>query len=340
MILHPDRYNTGAPARKLGVVVHTSESSDTSHDSLLRFLQSAGDRPTSDGGVYGSGYTAITDGHGGYTRVADPDVAPFHAPPLNATWAGVCIPGRAAQTRDEWLDEISRAHIRGAARFIVDQWNLDDRTWPLTGPVSPAELLTGRQGITSHLNVGLAWRRTNHTDPGPHFPWDVLLADVAELSTPQPIPPVSPEEDRMQVVVFEYGGQRTDPYAVAGLEARAIPGQVDGVPCLPGALEAAGQPAPVVWHSSAARCLTLRGIPHLPGAPRHIPGHVGGPDTRQRRMTRDERGLILFATIVGLLAAFAWPDVRLVCCIGLAVAVITLLYRARIEPWPAPEEAP
>lgn len=57
-------------------------------------------------------------------------------------------------------------------------------------------------------------------------------------------------------------------------------------------------------------------------------------------MTSDERGLCLFATIVVLLAAFAWPEMRLVCCIGLAVAVITLLYRARIEPWPAPEEDP
>ena len=44
--------------------------------------------------------------------------------------------------------------------------------------------------------------------------------------------------------------------------------------------------------------------------------------------------------VVVLLAAWQWPGTRLICCTGLAVAVVTLLYRSHIEPWPAPEEDP
>lgn len=188
-LLHPDRYNPCYPnqIRKLGVVIHTSESDDATHDVLVRLLQGPGDRLNPDGSKYGAGYHAVTKGGpnmiGSYTRMADPDAGPFSAPPFNYTWAHVCIPGRAAQTRDQWLDEYSRDHIHGAALFVVDQWIMDGKSYPLDfRTVVGLQQFLG--GYTSHNNVSYAFHKSTHTDPGPNFPWDVLAADIAALSTP------------------------------------------------------------------------------------------------------------------------------------------------------------
>ena len=46
----------------------------------------------------------------------------------------------------------------------------------------------GRRGYTSHAEVSKAFRQTDHTDPGVNFPWDVLAAEIARLTTtPQTI---------------------------------------------------------------------------------------------------------------------------------------------------------
>lgn len=190
MTLHPDRYSTsGVTLRKLGVVVHDSESGDGSSAALLSALASPGDRPNSHGGVYGSGYHAVTDGTGGYTEVATAAMGPYAAPPTNKAWWHVCMPGRAVQTRTEWLDPLSRAHIRGAARFIVDKHAVDG--FPLQR-LSAAQLAAGDHGYCGHVDVTNAWHQTDHTDPGAGFPWDVLASDIAALLAPVEPPAVPP----------------------------------------------------------------------------------------------------------------------------------------------------
>jgi hypothetical protein len=110
---------------------------------------------------------------------------------------------------------------------------------------------------------------------------DNLPAAVLAYERPPTFPPPTPipaEDDDMRVIQFEWAGARSRPYAVGALEARAIPGVIDGVDCLPSALLAAGQSAPIVWASPAARALTLRGFPHAEGdlvlLPQHFGGHV------------------------------------------------------------------
>lgn len=186
VLLHPDRFSTsGVSIRKVGCCLHTNEGPDGSGASLLRYLQRPGDRPLGGGRMYGSGYHAIA-GEVDWVDLADAACGPYHAPPINKTWWAICIPGYAAQTRDQWLDTPSRSFIRCVARFIVDRAARDG--FELRRP-SIAELRGGAGGYCSHGDVARAWGQTDHTDPGPNFPWDVLAADIADLSAPIVIPP-------------------------------------------------------------------------------------------------------------------------------------------------------
>ena len=201
ILLHPDRYNLCQPSqvRKFGVVVHDSESSDGSSANLVAALKSPGDRTNLDGTKYGAGYHAVTNGVGGYVLMADGTAGPFAAPPANYNWWHVCMPGKASQTRDEWLDTLSRAHIKGVAKFIHDSWVTDGKTW---SPyfVFADQLQRGVHGYTSHYQDSIAWKRSTHTDPGFNFPWDVLAADVYALTNPKPPTPDPSEEDEMKYV--------------------------------------------------------------------------------------------------------------------------------------------
>lgn len=194
MLLNADRYYPTKTLVKYGVVVHDSESGDGSSATLVNLLQQPGDRISARGSVYGAGYHAVTDGKGGYVQVADASAGPYAAPPLNPTWWHVCMPGRAIQTRAEWLDELSYAHIRGVAKFIMDKWNEDGRSWPLQF-VSYINLKNGQRGYTSHAQVSLAWHETDHTDPGGTYPWDVLTQEIQKLIQPS-------EDDEMSNVRF------------------------------------------------------------------------------------------------------------------------------------------
>lgn len=204
--LNPDRYSTtGVSLRKTVIVVHDAESGDGAAIQLLAALQSPGDRLIEGSNPprkYGSGYSAVTDGNGGYVEVADAHMGPFAAPPLNKTGWHVCMPGVAAQTRDQWLDDLSRNHIRGVARFIVDKSTGIDNL-PMVR-IDFHGLLAGDRGYCGHADVSQAWHQTDHTDPGPSFPWDVLADDIAALvhAAPAPPAPTPDPEDDMTMILY------------------------------------------------------------------------------------------------------------------------------------------
>lgn len=204
--VHPDRYTITSHTRKVGVVVHDAESNDNSAQALCDLMARPGDRPSPNtpGKMYGSSYHAITtnDPHDApYVQVQGPDHGPFSAPPVNGTWWHVCMPGRANQGATGWADEASQAGIRGVAKFIVDKSSLDG--FPLAR-CSVSDLLAGDGGYCGHVDISQAWHQSDHTDPGPTFPWDQLAVEIVKLTEPQPGPepqpptPVpSPEDDAM-----------------------------------------------------------------------------------------------------------------------------------------------
>jgi hypothetical protein len=100
--------------------------------------------------------------------VRDADVA-WHAPGANHNGLGFEHAGYSAQRSREWSDRYSRAMLDRSARLAAAkcrQYGIP-AVW-----LFPVDLLAGRRGITSHWNVSRAYRRSDHTDPGPSFPVD------------------------------------------------------------------------------------------------------------------------------------------------------------------------
>lgn len=44
--------------------------------------------------------------------------------------------------------------------------------------IGVGQLLAGAHGICGHIDVSQAWHQTDHTDPGPDFPWDRFMGYV------------------------------------------------------------------------------------------------------------------------------------------------------------------
>lgn len=90
------------------------------------------------------------------------------------------------QTRAQWLDPASDATLWMAAKQMARdcaKYGLPVRK------LTPGQMRDGVKGICGHWDVTLAYGLGDHTDPGPHFPWDVLLDRVNQfLVTPAASP--------------------------------------------------------------------------------------------------------------------------------------------------------
>jgi hypothetical protein len=123
--------------------------------------------------------------------VLDKDVA-YAAPGANHNGWHLELAGFARQTRAEWLDDYGRRMLTGPAAEAIAEKS-QEHNIPLEF-VDAAGLRAGRRGVTTHNEVRLAFGRTDHTDPGPGFPMDVLL-DAARNRLHPPV-----EEDTVNFV--------------------------------------------------------------------------------------------------------------------------------------------
>ena len=185
--VHPDRQGADRTGGRIDYIIgHTSEQSgledpDDAED-LARYLTSKGDRPSPSrpGEFYGASYHAITDTDRVLPCTLDTRVA-YSAGGGNQYGLHICLPVRAAQTRAQWLDEGSRPYIRQFAEYIVDKATEHDI--PLRH-LTPGDMSAGGRGYADHATVSLAYKKSDHTDCGSSFPWDVLAADIAAITTP------------------------------------------------------------------------------------------------------------------------------------------------------------
>lgn len=100
----------------------------------------------------------------------------------------------AAMTRDQWLSEDDvdvwiqwinggrgawrhirspKSMLRNAAAWVRDrcaQYGIAVRK------IGAADLRADRDGICGHADTSAAWGETDHTDPGPNFPWPEFIA--------------------------------------------------------------------------------------------------------------------------------------------------------------------
>lgn len=163
-------YTKGRPdGPPLWIVVHDMEANETATTAEATanyFATGAGGRSVS------SHYTA--DSNSVVQCVFLQDVAwtvgnrPGNYRGINWEFAGF-----ASQSREEWLDAFGVAMFNQAAPIIrsdaarfgipLVRCTIDD-------------LLEFRPGVTSHNDLRIAFNVTDHTDPGPNFPWDWFIA--------------------------------------------------------------------------------------------------------------------------------------------------------------------
>lgn len=132
--------------------------------------------------------------------VADAVIA-WHAPP-NRHSIGIEItadggnasafnPISHAYTRAQWLSpEVWPAVVRAASRTR----ELCLRLGVPLALLTAADLVAGKHGICGHDDVSAAFGQTNHSDPGPNFPWAEFMALVMGNTIPTPVPPIPSEE--------------------------------------------------------------------------------------------------------------------------------------------------
>lgn len=109
--------------------------------------------------------------------VDESDIA-WHARGGNEHSIGVELAGMAGQGRLDWEDAYSAIVLERAAELVAEIAGRHDV--PLR-KLGPAGLRRGLRGITGHADVSEAWRKSDHWDPGPGFPWAGFLARVRSL---------------------------------------------------------------------------------------------------------------------------------------------------------------
>lgn len=98
----------------------------------------------------------------------------YHCRGYNYSSLGIEIVGRAAQTREEWLDEYSRPALFLAAQEAGRLGHLYGV--PVHRFLTDVEIRGKVAGLTTHRDVSRALKIPGgHTDPGPNFPRDEFL---------------------------------------------------------------------------------------------------------------------------------------------------------------------
>jgi N-acetyl-anhydromuramyl-L-alanine amidase AmpD len=106
--------------------------------------------------------------------VKDEDVA-WHAPGANHNGLGFEHAGRAAQVKHDWSDEYSTSMLERSAQLVAEK--AKEHQIPVMW-LQPADLRAGKRGITGHVQVSDAFKRSDHRDPGTSFPVEAYLALV------------------------------------------------------------------------------------------------------------------------------------------------------------------
>ena len=184
-VVHETRYGPRKTTVNKWIVLHTSEGGEltNSAEALSRFMESPGHEVQ-------RGLVQRRLRHQSVLLAVPYDVVPYAAGGGNAQGIHGCFPGRANQTRAQWLDDTSFAMIEQAALWILDvcdRYDIPPRriTWQ--------QVKNGETGICDHYDITRAFKKSTHTDVGVDFPWDVLFDEIdAALYPSEPDQPTQP----------------------------------------------------------------------------------------------------------------------------------------------------
>lgn len=99
------------------------------------------------------------------------DIA-YAAPGANHNGIHIELAGYARQKPEEWGDAYSDAMLRNVAKLVAALGRIHQIPMAFC---DVADLVAKKRGVTTHHAVSLAFRKSDHTDPGEHFPVGYFL---------------------------------------------------------------------------------------------------------------------------------------------------------------------
>jgi N-acetyl-anhydromuramyl-L-alanine amidase AmpD len=159
--------------RKVSMLgIHTAEGA-TDEVSLGKFFQRS---------AAGSSHAGVGQ-DGGYANYVNYADTAWTNPPLNDMTDTLEICGFARWKRAEWLAQPKM--LEAIAAWIA--WRCAVRGIPIRR-VTGSALRKGVPGIVGHKDVNDVFHKSHHWDPGPNFPWDIVLARARVLGGVAPAP--------------------------------------------------------------------------------------------------------------------------------------------------------
>lgn len=161
------------------IYIHTFEGRDLDAIAMAKYQLSP---------AAGGSYHIVIDVNGMTARENDDDYIPWSAGyKANRDGIHISLAGQAAFSRDKWLSRGKQIDK------LADMVAAYCKSYGVPAIYRNAEdLKADRWGISTHADAAIAWRETDHTDPGKGFPMDVLVDKVNQRLHPTPVPPPPP----------------------------------------------------------------------------------------------------------------------------------------------------
>ena len=166
----PNFSNSGSYDRKSKwVVLHTMETGENSS-----IAENIGAGWFTNPNAQASAHYCVDD-NSIVQCVNEGDYAWASGPTGNLNGIQIEMAGRAAQSRADWLDNYSRAMLERTAALTAD---ICKRHGIPVRVLTDEQVARGEAGITTHASLARVFRETDHSDPGPDFPWDFFMERV------------------------------------------------------------------------------------------------------------------------------------------------------------------
>ncbi|MFD9948778.1 N-acetylmuramoyl-L-alanine amidase [Nonomuraea sp. NPDC059023] len=159
----PNKYK-GRRSRIRLIVIHTMETGETGNvaENVAAYFARRATKASAH---------VCVDNNSEIRCVADSDTA-WAAPGCNDDGLQMELAGRAGQNNSQWADPYSVALLHRAAKIAAawtKKYNIPIRR------LTHAELRAGKAGFIGHIDASKVYKRSDHWDPGPHFPWEQFL---------------------------------------------------------------------------------------------------------------------------------------------------------------------
>jgi N-acetyl-anhydromuramyl-L-alanine amidase AmpD len=171
----PARWFTKTPAGTRRhvrlIVIHDMEAPETVHtaEDVAHYFATTDTKASAH---------VCVDNNSTVQCVYDNDVA-YAAPGANHDGIQMELAGYGRQTKDEWLDPYGIGLLAEASRTAA--YYTRKYSVPIVR-LTNDQLLAGDVGFVGHHQVSEVYHKSDHTDPGPNFPWAEFLGMVGHAA--------------------------------------------------------------------------------------------------------------------------------------------------------------